>query len=65
MPRWKDELISSDNSLASSFSWSLSILIGMLLGPTALSSFRLLIISSISLVVVGVRKKEFPFGVFR
>ena len=40
MHRLKDKLSDSDNGLASSFLWFLSILIGMLLGPTALPSFR-------------------------
>ena len=51
----------SCSGLAISSFWSLRILIGILFGPKALLSLKFFIMSSISSVVVGARKKEFSF----
>ena len=55
----------SFSGLAISSFWSLRILIGILFGPKALLSLKFCIMSSISSIVVGARKKEFSFELKR
>ena len=65
IPDEKLVLITSLRALGSSFLKSLSIPLGIMLGPQALSVLIVVIISSISSLQEGLTKKKFSFGLHR
>ena len=65
IPVSKERLISFSMGILTSLENCFSSLVGMLLGPSDLRTFKVLITSSISSAFVGVRMKEFVTGSVR